>query len=175
MTTQSRIRRIGWLAALALCLALYGVLHFKVHAVQSDVVRAERQIVQLEEATMLLETEYLTRSSQIQLARWNRVDFGFVAPSADQYVDGERELASLSAPRGMDAPEPIRLARLADEDVARDFPKLVSPLTGKPLDDALVDPDAAGDDDGGPALAMGVTRPMRIPLNATITMGDVAP
>ena len=79
MTTQSRIRRIGWLAALALCLALYGVLHFKVHAVQSAVVRAERQIVQLEEATMLLETEYLTRSSQIQLARWNRVDFGFVA------------------------------------------------------------------------------------------------
>ena len=42
------IGRIGWVAALALCTALYLLLHLKVHAVQSDVIRAERQIVRLE-------------------------------------------------------------------------------------------------------------------------------
>lgn len=169
MTTQSRIRRIGWLAALAVCLAVYAVLHLQVLSVKNEVVRAEREIVVLEEATMLLETEYLTRSSQMQLARWNRVDFGFVSPSAGQFVTGERELAALSAPRAMDAPEPIQLARLADEDVASDFPKLVSPLTGKPLDDALVEPSQADKDkDGGTGLALGMSRPMRIPLNAAM-------
>ena len=45
MTAQARIRRIGWFAALALCAVLYLMLHLKVHAVHSEVVRAERQIV----------------------------------------------------------------------------------------------------------------------------------
>lgn len=58
MTPQARIRRIGWFAALATCTALYLMLHLKVHAVTSEVVRAERQIVALEDENMLLETEF---------------------------------------------------------------------------------------------------------------------
>ena len=172
MTTQSRIRRIGWLAALAICLALYGVLHFKVHSVQSDVVRAEREIVRLEQANLLLETEFLTRSSQVQLARWNSVDFGYVAPAASQFIGSERQLASLGSPRDLNAPDPIRLARLAVEEDVPDFPQLVSPLTGKPLDEELVRP--AAEEDAPAALAIGVARPMRIPLNATVTLADAA-
>ena len=38
----SRLRRIGWLAALGLCAALYVLLHIKVTAVHADVVQAER-------------------------------------------------------------------------------------------------------------------------------------
>ena len=172
MTSQGRIRRIGWIAALAICLALYGVLHFKVHSVRSDVVRAEREIVRLEQANLLLETEFLTRSSQVQLARWNSVDFGYVAPAADQFVGSERQLASLGSPREVGAPDPIRLARLAvDEDVP-DFPQLVSPLTGKPLDEELVRPHE--DKDEPTALAIGITRPTRIPLNAAATLADAS-
>src|SRR5690606_19869782 len=58
MTPQSSLRRIGWLAALAACTALYLTLHLKVHAVRSEVVRAERQIVALEQEKLLLETEF---------------------------------------------------------------------------------------------------------------------
>ena len=63
MTPQSSLRRIGWLAALAACTALYLMLHLKVHAVRSEVVRAERQIVALEQEKLLLETEFETRAS----------------------------------------------------------------------------------------------------------------
>ena len=172
MTAQGNIRRIGWIAALAVCFALYFMLHLKVHSVQSDVVRAEREIVKLEEATMLLETEFLTRSSQVQLARWNRVDFGYVAPGADQFLNNERQLASFGAPRDPGAPAPIRLARLADENAVQEFPKLVSPLTGKPLDDALVEPQR--ERRASATLAIGMpTRPMRIPIG-TASVADAA-
>lgn len=100
MMPQSRIRRIGWFAALAVCTALYLMLHLKVHSVTSEVVRAERQIVALEQQKLLLETEFETRSNLLQLATWNRVDFGYTAPNAAQFLDNERQLATLGSPRG---------------------------------------------------------------------------
>ncbi|MBO9519397.1 MAG: hypothetical protein J7493_15140 [Porphyrobacter sp.] len=162
MTPQDRMRRIGWLMTLAICTGLYLTLHLKVHAVVSDVVRAERQIVALEQQKLLLETEFETRSNQLQLAAWNQVDFGYTAPTAAQFIGSERQLASFGTPRGIGAPEPIRVAGV-DGD-APDFPKFVSPITGKPVDDALIQPErtetlADARSDGGA---------MRIPLRATI-------
>jgi hypothetical protein len=93
MTQQSRLRRMGWLAVLSLCTVCYLALHLKVHAVQSEVIRSERQIVALQNQKMLLETEFETRASQEQLASWNRIDFGYTAPAAAQFVDSARELA----------------------------------------------------------------------------------
>lgn len=162
MTPHSHIRRIGWFAALAICVMLYAALHLKVHAVTSDVIRAERQIVALEQQNILLETEFQTRSNQLQLEEWNRVDFGYVAPSASQFLENERQLASFGSPRAAGAPEPIRVAGAGGE--APEYPKLVSPLTGEPVDDALVEP-ARRADLAGTKLADGS---MRIPLGAVI-------
>jgi hypothetical protein len=163
LTPQSRLRRIGWIAALATCTALYLMLHLKVHSVRSEVVRAERQIIALEQHKLLLETEFETRSNQLQLAAWNRVDFGYTAPTAEQFLENERQLASFGTPRAPGAPEPIRVAGGAGSE-APSFPKLVSPLTGKPVDDELVEPEgpltSARLADGGGA--------MRIPLGAVI-------
>ena len=86
MSPHARLRRTGWIAALATCTALYLMLHLKVHSVRSEVVRSERQIVALEQQKLLLETEFETRSNQLQLAAWNRVDFGYTAPSAEQFL-----------------------------------------------------------------------------------------
>ena len=47
MTQQSRLRRMGWIAVLALCTMCYLALHLKVHAVRSEVVSAERRIEKL--------------------------------------------------------------------------------------------------------------------------------
>jgi hypothetical protein len=162
MTPHSRMRRIGWFAALAVCAMLYLSLHLKVHAVRSDVVRAERQIVALEQQKLLLETEFQTRSNQLQLEEWNRVDFGYTAPSAAQFLDNERQLASFGSPRAAGAPEPIRVAGV-DGD-APEYPKLVSPLTGKPVDEELLEPERRADLTGT-RLADGA---MRIPLSAVV-------
>jgi hypothetical protein len=142
MTQQSRLRRMGWIAVLALCTIFYLGLHLKVHAVRSEVIASERRIVALEDEKTLLETEFETRASQEQLASWNRVEFGYTAPTARQFIDGERQLAKFGTPRGAGAPEPIRVASIANGEDAPPFPKFVSPLTGKPVDARLIDPSA---------------------------------
>ena len=163
MTPHSRIRRISWIAALATCTALYLMLHLKVHAVTSDVIRAERQIVALEQHKLLLETEFETRSNQLQLAAWNRVDFGYTAPSAEQFLENERQLASFGGPRAKGAPAPIRVAGAGNGEDQPAFPQLVSPLTGNPIDTALIEPER-----GPLADERGASGAMRIPLGAVI-------
>ena len=125
MTAHSRIRRIGWIALLAICTGLYLMLHLKVHAVTSDVIRSERQIVALEQEKLLLQTEFETRASQLQLAAWNRVDFGYVAPTAAQFLDNERQLAALGTPRAPGAPEPILVAGADPVESFPSFAELV--------------------------------------------------
>nr|WP_166177106.1 hypothetical protein [Altererythrobacter segetis] len=167
MTQQSRLRRMGWIAVLALCTVLYLGLHLKVHAVRSEVVSAERKIVALENQKTLLATEFETRASQQQLASWNRVEFGYSAPTAKQFVENERQLAQFGTPRAAGAPEPIRVASLATGEDAPAYPKFLSPLTGKPIDDRLLEPEPrrvalVASHEGGA---------LRIPLAAAI--GDV--
>lgn len=167
MTRQSRLRRIGWFAALALCTLIYGALHLKVHAVRSDVIGAERQIIALEERKLLLETEFETRASQEQLASWNRVEFGYSAPGVGQFVEGERQLAAFGSPRSPDAPEPIRMASAAHGADPPPFPKMVSPLTGKPIDQALIAPAPARSE-----MAARDAPTMRIALDAVVRSAE---
>lgn len=163
MTPQSRIRRIGWIAALATCTALYLALHLKVHAVRSEVIAAERQIIALEQRKLLLETEFQTRSNQLQLAAWNNIDFGFTAPTASQFLENERQLASFGSPPAPGAPEPIRVAGATGADEP-DFPAMVSPLTGKPINPVLIEL-ADGERVASTGSGGGT---MRIPLGAII-------
>lgn len=166
MTAQAHLRRIGWIAVLALCTALYLMLHLKVHAVKSDVIRSERQIVRLEQETVLLETEFESRANLLQLSAWNQVDFGYTAPTASQFIGSRRQLASFGTPRAASAPAEIRVASAAgDSGAMPDFPKLVSPLTGKPLDDALL---GGGRAQLSASEASGTTR---IALGAMIASG----
>lgn len=128
------LRRVGWAAILVICTALYLALHLRVNAVKSEVLRTERQIVALERQKLMLETEFETRSNQAQLATWNDVEFGYKAPKAGQFIEGERQLAQFGAPRAADAPAPIRVARApAPEDDMIGMPAFVSPVTGKAI------------------------------------------
>lgn len=146
ITPGSRLRQIGWAVVLAACIGLFLALSFRVHAVRSQVLLAERQIIALEQETLMLETEFQTRASQRQLADWNTVEFGYQAPRPDQYLSSERQLASLSVPLGPTAPEPVRFAQAdtAGEDdldqgatrLAMADAPMVSPLTGRPVQKA---------------------------------------
>jgi len=133
MRAGSRLRQIGWALALAICLTLFLALTFRVNAVKSDVRLAERKIIALEREKLLLETEFETRANQQQLANLNRIEFGYQAPKANQYLEGERQLASLGTPRRADAPDPIRVARAPIPNDKGLFPMMVSPLTGEPV------------------------------------------
>ena len=130
--TGSRLRQIGWAVALGVCVTGFVALTFRVNAVKSEVRLAEREIIALEREKLLLETEFQTRANQQQLANWNRVEFGYAAPKAEQYLESERQLAALGVPRGADAPDPIRVARAPENGEDGGFPAFVSPLTGQP-------------------------------------------
>ena len=130
----SRLRKIGWAAVLLVCAAIYLALHLRVNAVKSEVRRAEARIVALQQEKLLLETEFQTRANQQQLAVWNNVEFGYQAPGADQFLEGERQLAQFGTPRAEGAPEPIRVASApAASEEASSFPSMVSPLTGQAM------------------------------------------
>lgn len=128
--TRDRLRNIGWAAVLLGCLAFTIALTFRVNAVKSEVRLVERKIVALKQEKQFLETEFLTRANQQQLRNLNDVEFGYQAPGASQYLEGERQLASLGKPRAADAPAPIRVARADTGDTG---PAMVSPLTGKAM------------------------------------------
>lgn len=132
--TRDRVRSIGWFAVLTVCAALVLALTFRVNAVKSQVRLAERQIVALKQDKMLLETEFETRANQQQLKALNEVEFGYQAPVAGQYLESERQLASLGMARAPGAPEPIRVASAVPEgDAPSGITAMVSPLTGKAM------------------------------------------
>ena len=132
--TSDRLRSIGWAALLITCFTLLVALTFRVNAVKSQVRLAERQIVTVKQEKMFLETEFQTRANQQQLKSLNDVEFGYQAPTAGQYLEGERQLADLGKARAPDAPSPIRVASAALADGSDSgFPEMVSPLTGQAM------------------------------------------
>lgn len=134
IVTANRMRSIGWIALLGMCATLVLVLSFRVNALRSQVQREEQHIVALRQEKMYLETEFETRANQQQLKAWNDVEFGYVAPGAGQYLENERQLASLSKPSEPDAPAPIRVATVDDSVIAAAaFPQMVSPISGRAL------------------------------------------
>lgn len=132
--TRDRMRSIGWVALLVTCAALTLVLMVRVNAVKSEVQLAQRQINAIKQEKLILETEFLTRANQQQLRNLNAIEFGYQAPTAGQYLEGERQLAALGKARGPKAPKPIRVASAATlvED-QNPIQALVSPLTGKAM------------------------------------------
>lgn len=129
MSHGSRLRQTGWFVLLALCAAIFLVLTFHVNSVKNKVHLAERSIIALELEKQTLEIEFEARANQQQLANWNKIDFGYEAPKADQYLDSPRQLAALGLARGPGAPAPIRVARAEVENEAT-LISMVSPLTG---------------------------------------------
>jgi hypothetical protein len=130
--TRDRARSIGWAVILMVCLALTVALTMRVNAVKSQVALAERKIVALRLEKQMLETEFETRANQQQLKALNDVEFGYQAPTPGQYLEGERQLASLAKERSPGAPTPIRVATAATAEVPS-FVAMVSPLTGKAI------------------------------------------
>jgi len=153
MVTAHRLRSIGWMATLVVCVALVMILAFRVNALRSQVHMSQARIIALKQETMYLETEFETRANQQQLKTWNDVEFGYVAPIASQYLDNERQLASYAKPVEPDAPAPIRVASADDAVVAAAaFPAMVSPMAGQPMSTPASGETSAAADHAAPKL-----------------------
>ena len=132
MTNRNRFHSVLWTGALGVSGAICFALMLQVTAVKSDIADAERQITAVEEEIATLETEFQTRARQQQQARWNEVDFGYVAPDASQFISDSTQLAALGKPVDIvpagagdvlmadagDAGAPADAVRLASADTA---------------------------------------------------------
>lgn len=114
MTITQKFRSVGWVAAVtSAALACY-LISYRVSAERSALENVEADIAQARGDILALNTEFETRSRMSQLERWNRRDFVLTAPTAEQVLEGEVELASLFDGGG-DRRAPVRLAS-ADAD-----------------------------------------------------------
>ncbi|MDG2003605.1 MAG: hypothetical protein P8J20_09775 [Novosphingobium sp.] len=138
--TRDRLRSIGWVTLLTLCLALTAGLTLRVNAVKSEVYQAESRIVSTRSKITFLETEYQTRSNQQQLKALNDVEFGYMAPRAQQYIEGERQLAVLGKPREPGAPAQIRVAAVDAGTKRTSFLPMLSPVGSVAQDSGAASP-----------------------------------
>ena len=120
------------LLVLIFAMMLYPV-SLTVAATRSELTQIERDIVRTRDNIRYLESELAVRASMRQLEQWNADAFGYSAPDAGQYLESERQLASLDRlPRARGANEvaPVLMAMVSPVAVPA-APK-ESPVASKP-------------------------------------------
>lgn len=90
-----RLKNLGWLALVCLTAVLLYPLSLNVAALHGDLVDVDRSIMETKREIDFLEAELKTRASLYQLEQWNDLLYGYSPPSAGQFLEGERALASL--------------------------------------------------------------------------------
>mgnify|MGYP003634010055 FL=1 len=108
-----RLEGIGWLALVLLVAILLYPLSLSVATLRSDLTRTDSKIVSIKKEIRYLETEFSARANLRQLERWNKLEYGYVSPTASQYLDGERALANLG---GKDLRKPVKVAVISTMD-----------------------------------------------------------
>ena len=151
------------LLVLIFAMMLYPV-SLKVAATRSELTRIERQIDRSRDNIRYLESELAVRASMRQLEQWNADTFGYSAPDAAQYLESERQLASLDRlPRARGANEvaPVLMAMVSPvgtpavsapkESPVASKPAAAKPITVKPV--VLAQADTAIRSDTAPRMA----------------------
>lgn len=108
-----RLEGIGWLALVFLVAILLYPLSLSVATLRSDLSRTDKQIVSVKKEIRYLETEFSARANLRQLEHWNKMEYGYVAPKASQYLEGERALANLG---GKNLRKPVKVAVISTMD-----------------------------------------------------------
>lgn len=117
-------KAVGWVGTIGSAVLGCYILSSWVAEERSDLTDLERQIRRTEQSIQTLKTELGTRGRVHQLQHWASADFGFVTPTAAQFLDDEVTLASLDAPAEVPAMEaPVRMAQAPAPAAA--LPRLV--------------------------------------------------
>ncbi|GAA3734475.1 hypothetical protein GCM10022269_09550 [Sphingorhabdus rigui] len=93
---MKRLRNLGWLALVFMVAILLYPLSLNVAAMHTDLVAVDREIMDTKREISFLQAEIRTRASLQQLEEWNELLYGYQPPSAEQFVNGEAALASLT-------------------------------------------------------------------------------
>lgn len=95
MIAVKRLQSIFWVLLVTMgAIAVY-LVSLRVASERTELARVERQILAAKREIRYLETEFGARASMRQLERWNSENFRFSTPTAAQYLNGEKALASL--------------------------------------------------------------------------------
>lgn len=101
---MKRLKNLGWLALVFMIAVLLYPLSLNVAALHSDLTRIDRDILETKQEINFLQAEIRTRASVAQLEEWNELLYGYEPPRADQFIDGERGLASLGGSESLVKP-----------------------------------------------------------------------
>ncbi len=128
MIAVKRLQSVLWVMLVTLGALSAYLVSLRVGAEQNELARVRAQIASTKSDMRYLETEFGSRSSLRQLERWNQEDFRYSAPTAQQYLNGERALANLEGvePNGPVYVAPPVMVAMADTppDVAVSAPKV---------------------------------------------------
>lgn len=111
-----KLQGIGMILLLTAFALFAYTINVSVSVTRSELQQVEQDIAETRQRNRMLEGDIAVLANARQLDRWNRDYFGLVAPSAGQYLAGERALASLDRLR------PARYGRV-------DAPVLVAMVT----------------------------------------------
>lgn len=132
MIAVKRLQSLFWVLLVTIGALSAYLVSLRVATERNDLVRVRTQIAAARADIRYLETEFGARASLRQLERWNAEDFRYSAPTASQYLDGERALASLE---GIEANGPGYVAppvMVAMVETSADLPSAVQAAPASP-------------------------------------------
>lgn len=113
MFAARKLQGIGLIMLLTLAALIAYPVTLQVSATRAELRKVEQQIADARQRNRMLEGDIAVLANAHQLDRWNRDYFGLVAPTAEQYLQGERALANLDSLRpapGQRAVAPVLVA-----------------------------------------------------------------
>ncbi|SCW40266.1 hypothetical protein SAMN02927924_00458 [Sphingobium faniae] len=132
MIAVKRLQSLIWVLLVALgALGAY-LVSLKVATERNELMRVRAQVARANGDIRYLETEFSARANMRQLERWNQDDFRYAAPSAQQYLAGERALAHLDGvqPNGPDYVAPPVMVAMVQTPA--DLPSAAQPAPASP-------------------------------------------
>ncbi|WBH15922.1 hypothetical protein [Sphingomonas radiodurans] len=96
MTAAYRLKGLGWFGGVVIVSLSFYLVSLQVAAERKRLAQVDAKISAAERDIRALETEFDVRSNLVQLERWNGDTLALVAPTAQQFVRDEAQLASIS-------------------------------------------------------------------------------
>ena len=118
MIAIKRLWSIMWILIIAAGALTAYLVSLRVATERNAVKAMERQIYSTKANIRYLEVEFSARANIRQLAEWNARDIKYSVPGAGQYLNSERQLASLDSiePSGQPNAAPPVMAAMAENE-----------------------------------------------------------
>lgn len=132
MIAVKRLQSLFWVILVTLGALSAYLVSLRAATERNELMRVRTQIASTRSDIRYLETEFGARASLRQLERWNAEDFRYSTPTAEQYLNGERALASLDGiqPNGPAYVAPPVMTAMVETPA--DLPSAAQPAPASP-------------------------------------------